>query len=205
MATTTSMAPCGRLGSIPEYIYLLAFSPAEAAFDGKRHELKVTLKNSRGYMVQSRGGYYAGSGSPDDPADEARQQIEDAFFSSQNIGGLPMQVGTKFFRDGDKATITVTSAVDASRLPFRKEGGRNRDDLTLVVGLFDQNGNFVSATKKEIQMRLKDAGMDAWIRSGISIATDFDVVPGKYLIRLVVRDSEGLLIGGQSTGVDIPW
>ena len=29
--------------------------------------------------------------------------------------------------------------------------------------------------------------------------------PGKYLVRLVVRDSEGASMAEQSTGVEIPW
>ena len=79
--------------------------------------------------------------------------------------------------------------VDATKLPFRKEDGRNRDDLTLVVGLFDQNGNFISALQKTIELRLKDQTLSAWMQSGIENSTDFTVKPGKYLVRLVVRDS----------------
>ena len=193
-----------RAEAIPEFVYLLAFSPSDLKFDGKRHILTVKLKNPRGLTLQARNSYIPDSYSSD-PADETKRQIEEAFFSSQELNGLPVELRTQFFKDGDNATLTVTSKVDATKLPFRKEDGRNRDDLTLVVGLFDPNGNFVAAFQKVIEMRLKDATLDAWMKSGIEVATDFNVKPGKYLVRLVVRDSEGSSMAEQSTGVDIPW
>jgi VWFA-related protein len=193
-----------RAESVPEFVYLLAFSPSDLKFDGKRHILDVRLKSPRGFTVQARNGYFADNASSD-PVDEAKRQIEEAFFSSQELNGLPVQLRTRFFKDGDNATLTVSARVDATKLPFRKEADRNRDNLTLVVGLFDQNGNFVSAYQKIIRMQLKDATLDAWMKSGIETATDFNVKPGKYLVRLVVRDSEGSSMAEQSTGVDIPW
>ncbi len=193
-----------RADAVPEYIYLLAFSPTDIKFDGKQHQLKVTLKNPRGYTLQARSSYFA-DGYTEDPADEVKQQIQDAFFSNQDMNGLPVRLQTQFFKDGDNATLTVNARVDATRLPFRKADGRNNDNLTLVVGLFDQNGNSVSAFQKTIEMHLKDETLSAWLRSGIANSTDFSVKPGKYLVRLVVQDSEGHSMAAQSTGVEIPW
>jgi hypothetical protein len=193
-----------RAESVPEFVYLLAFSPSDLRFDGKRHLLDVRLKNPRGFTIQARAGYFADNAAAD-PANAAKQQLEEAFFSSQEVHGLPVQLRTRFFKDGDDATLTVTAKVDATKLPFRKEDGRNHDNLTLVVGLFDPNGNFISAYRKDIEMSLKDATLDAWMKSGIGTATDFNVKPGKYLVRLVVRDSEGSSMAEQSTGVEIPW
>lgn len=193
-----------RVDSAPEYIYLLAFSPTDIKLDGKRHQLKITLKNPRGLTVQARTSYFADVYT-DDPADQVKEQIQDAFFSNQDLNGLPVKLQTEFFKDGDSATLTANVRVDASKLPFRKDAGRNRDDLTLVVGLFDQNGNFVSAMQKIIELRLKDETLSAWMQSGIENSTDFTVKPGKYLVRLVVRDSEGSSMAEQSTGVEIPW
>jgi len=193
-----------RAASIPEYVYVLSFAPADLKLDGKLHALKVALKNPRGFTLQARSQYYAASYATD-PAERVRQQIEEAFFSSQELKDVPVQLRTQFFKDGDDATLTVTAKVDATKLPFRKEGGRNRDELTLVVGLFDQNGNYVSAYRKVIDLRLKDETMAEWLKAGIETATDFSVKPGKYLVRLVVRDAGSQLMAEQSTGVAIPW
>lgn len=193
-----------RVAAPPEYLYMLGFSPTALKPDGKIHSLKVTLVNGRGYTVRARNSYYADN-HPEDPASQIRQQIQDAFFSNQELHGLPVRLQAEFFKDGDKATLTANVRVDATKLAFRKEEGRNRDDLTMVIGVFDQNGNFVSAFQKTIEMRLREETLNAWMKSGIENSTDFEVQPGKYLVRLVVRDSQGESMAEQSTGVDIPW
>ena len=47
-----------ELGLLPEYSYSLALAPPGAP-DGKYHTLKVRLKQSRGYELQARPGYFA--------------------------------------------------------------------------------------------------------------------------------------------------
>jgi VWFA-related protein len=192
-----------RAASAPEFVYVLGFSPSDVRFDGRLHTVKVALANPRGLSVQARSSYYAPD-SPSDPGELAKQQMEEAFFSSRELKDLPVQLSTAFFKEGDDATLTVRAKVDTRKLPFRKEQGRNRDDLGLVVGIFDQNGNFLSAYRKVIEMRLKDETLTRWLESGIETATDFHVKPGRYLVRLVVRDQESQTMAEQSTGVVIP-
>jgi VWFA-related protein len=194
-----------RADAVPEYVYLLGFSPKDLKLDGKFHNLRVALKNPRGITVQARNGYYAAGYSPG-PAEQVKQQVEETFFSSAEMNDLPIQIQTQFLREGDAdAALSVIVKVDGSKLSFRKQDGRNSDELTLVAGIFDENGNYVQAYQKRLDMRLRDSTLETWRKSGVSMKTDFNVRPGKYLVRVVVRDAGGQLIAGRSTGVDIPW
>ncbi len=193
-----------RAASAPDYAYVLGFTPMDLKFDGKMHALSVTLVNQHGLTIQARGNYRAPAAAQD-PAQEAAHRLDEAFFSSADVKDLPVRVQTQFVRDEGDATVDVIARVDIAHLPFQKEDGRNRDTLTMVIGLFDQNGNYVSAIQKTIDMRLKDETMNAWLKSGVVTKTEFNVKPGKYLVRVVVRDDEGQSMGEQSTGVDIPW
>jgi hypothetical protein len=89
-------------------------------------------------------------------------------------------------------------------LRFRKAEGRNRNDLTMVSALFDRNGNFVQGSEKILEMRLKDETLDSRLGSGITLKSSFDVKPGNYLVRLVVRDAEGKLMSAENGAVEIP-
>ena len=194
-----------RVASPPEYVYMLAFSPAELRKDDKSaHSLKVKLTNPKGFTVQARAAYFADV-KPEDPAEQIRRQIQDAFFSNEELKTLPVRLQAEFFKDGDDATLTANVRVDATKLALKKDEGRNRDDLTIVIGIFDSNGNFVQGFEKTIELRLKDETLSEWMQSGIENSTDFTLKPGKYLVRLVVRDSEGASMAEQSTGVEIPW
>jgi hypothetical protein len=93
--------------------------------------------------------------------------------------------------------------VDVKQIHFRKEEGRNRNDLTIVSGLFDRNGRFITGSEKILEMRLKDDTLANRLGSGITVKSSFDVKPGSYLVRLVVRDAEGQL-AATNGAVEIP-
>jgi hypothetical protein len=90
------------------------------------------------------------------------------------------------------------------KLTFKKDGDRNRNDITVVTGVFDNDGNFVNGAQKVVEMRLLDETLDKRLTSGISVKSNFAVHPGRYMVRMVVRDSEGQTMSAQSSLVEIP-
>ena len=95
--------------------------------------------------------------------------------------------------------------MDLKGLRFRKVEDRNHDDLTLATAIFDENGNLVAGGQKILEMKLRDATLERMARSGISVKSSFDVKPGNYLVRLVVRDKEGELMAARNGAVVIPY
>jgi hypothetical protein len=53
-------------------------------------------------------------------------------------------------------------------------------------------------------LRLKDDTFDKWMSSGITVRSNLEVKPGNYLVRVVVRDSEGQLMAARNGSVNIP-
>jgi len=187
----------------PEYYYVLGFAPQNLKFDGRFHGLKVTLKNPSKLKLQARKGYYAPKQAPD-AAEEAKQEIEDALFSQEEMHDLPVQLHTQFFKASDvDAKLAVLVHVDVKRLHFHKAEGRNNNALTIASGLFDRNGTFITGMEKIVTMRLKDETLEHKVDSGVTVKTSFDVKPGSYLVRLVVRDAEGQL-SAENGAVEIP-
>lgn len=194
-----------RVAAAPEVFYVLGFSPQNLKFDGHYHTLKVTLTGRQKLSVQARKGYVAPKHMAD-PLEQAKQEIEEAIFSQDEVHDLPVDLHTQFFKTTDAgAKLTVLTHVDLSRIHFRKEEGRNRNNLTVVAALFDRNGNLVTGTEKVVEMRLLDATLARMGQRGITVRTSFDVKPGGYLVRLVVRDSEAELLTAQNGAVEIPY
>ena len=192
------------LDATPDFVYLLGFAPANLKLDGRYHTVSVKLKHPQGLTLTARRGYYAANYAAD-PASQAKQQMEEAFFSDAEVHDLPVKLQTQYFRGDSGPTLTVIAQIDLAKIAFSKEGDRNHDHVSLVAGLFDQDGNYVAAFEKEIEMRLRDESLDTWRRSGLGVKTDFQVKPGRYLVRVVVRDGAGQAMAEQSTGVEIPW
>jgi len=111
----------------------------------------------------------------------------------------------QYFKSSDTAAkIAVLARVSVRNLRFRKADGRNNDNLTILSGVFDRNGNYIRGYEKVVEMKLLDPTLQKLLDSGITVRTSFDVAPGNYVIRLVVRDSEGQTMAARNGVVDIP-
>ena len=193
-----------RLASAPEFVYMLGFAPANLKTDGSYHALKVKLSSGGRFEVQARHGYFAPK--PLTEGEVAKEAIDSAVFSREEIHELPVELHTQFFKASEtEAKLKVLASMDLKQLSFRKDVDRNRNDVTVVSALFDGNGNFISGWQKIVRFRLSDQSTER-IRQAppIMVTTSFDVKPGSYLIRLVVRDSEGHLMATENGAVEIP-
>ena len=194
-----------RLVSAPEYYYLLAFSPQNLKMDGSFHSLKVTLKNVKDVSASARTGYYAPR-HLENAIETAKREIEEALFSREEMNDIPVELHTQFFKaSADAAKVSLVIKVDVKRLKFRKEGDRNCDELTVVAGLFDRNGVYATGIQKKLEMRLKDETVEKRLDGGLTLRSSFDVKPGTYSVRLVVRDLEGQMMSAQNAAVEIPY
>ncbi|PYV50854.1 MAG: hypothetical protein DMG92_06265 [Acidobacteria bacterium] len=168
-----------RVASTPEYYYVLAFSPQNVKLNGRFHNLKVTLRTAEKYSVQARRGYLAPK-QASGPEQEAKQEIEDALFSQEEMHDLPIDLHTQFFKpSAGEAKLTVLAHIDV------------------------RNGNLVTGIAKTLQMHLKDETLANQMGPGLNVKTNFDVKPGSYLVRLVVRDAEGQ-IAAENGAIQIP-
>jgi VWFA-related protein len=193
-----------RVAAQPEYVYVLGFSPQNLKFDGSFHLLKVTLKNPAGLSVQARRGYSAPKHAID-PEEEAKDEVREAVFSREELHDIPVDLNLQYFKSSDvQAKLSVLARVDIRNLRYRKVGDRNNDKLTVVAGVFDRNGNFISGVEKTVELRLRDETMAKLPASGINIRSTFDLTPGAYVLRVVVRDAEGQNMAARNGAVQIP-
>jgi hypothetical protein len=187
----------------PEVSYLLGFTPQNLKLDGKYHHLKVALTGKQKWGLQARHGYFAPKGNLDAEA-FAREEIQQAVFSQEELQDLPLECQTQFFKGASGVRLAVVAHITTKGLKFVRVGDRSDDKLTVATAIFDENGNLVTGVEKIIEMRLRDATLDRLSRSGVSVKSTFDVQPGTFLVRIVVRDSEGAQMAAMNRGVAIP-
>jgi VWFA-related protein len=191
-------------GAAPSMTYLLGFSPQNMKLDGSLHTIKVSFVHKNNYKIQARHGYFAPRHVVD-PVEAAKQEIQEALFSQDEIRDLPVDLHMQFFKtDNYQAKLAVLTHVDIKSVHFRKADGRTRDDLTVATAIFDENGNYVTGGEKIVEMKLLDPTYDRLIKSGLNLKSSFDVKPGTYMVRQVVRDSEGSQLAARNGAVVIP-
>lgn len=193
-----------RLGSAPEVAYVLGFSPTSQKMDGNFHPLQVSLTGKRKFSIQARSGYYAPR-QYRDPQEQLHDEMQEAVFSRDEIQDLPMVLQTEFSRlNAADFRLNIISKLQLTGVHFRKANGRNEDSFIVATVVFDENGNFVVGGQKVLDMHLQDTTYAKLMQGGLTVKASFDLHPGKYLIRQVVRDSEGSQMAARNGAVDIP-
>jgi hypothetical protein len=166
----------------------------------------VTVKTtpSMSLTLAARKGYYAPK-KASDPEETAKGEMEEALFSIDELRELPVEIRVQFFKVNDKeATIGVVCRVDPRQIQFKKADGRNINMLTILAGLFDHNGIFISAIQKTVDIKMKDETMAKLMNAGnMAFRTNFSAPPGSYMIRLIVRDNEGHLMSALNGAAEI--
>ena len=71
--------------------------------------------------------------------------------------------------------------------------------------LIDRDGKYITGKEKIVEFHLRDVSLQKLASSGITSKTIFDVQPGAYLVRQVVREAEGGQISELNRAVDIPY
>jgi VWFA-related protein len=199
------LAGLRELASPPDAYYLLAFVPQNLKYDGHFHSIRVELAEKNRYTILARKGFYAPKHG-ETPEQLAARAIQDALFSQEEQHGLPVALQTQFYKtDATDAKLAVLAHVDLKHVRFDKANGRNDNDLTIVAALFDRNGNFVTGTQKVIEMKLRDETLAKLSQTGVTVRTNFDVKPGDYVVRLVVRDANAAQLAAESGSVEIPY
>jgi VWFA-related protein len=194
-----------QVGTLSEVYYVLAFSPRNLKFDGRFHTLKVSLANPAGYTLQARRGYFAPRAS-EDAATKAKEEIKEAVFSQDELKELPIDVHTQFFKINEaEVRLAVLTHLDLSSVRFRQQQDRRLNNFTFLTVLFDQDGKYMMGKEKVIEFRLRDATLAKLTQTGITLKTEFDLKPGTYLVRQIVRDSEAGQLSGLSHTVEIPY
>jgi VWFA-related protein len=194
-----------QVGTLAEVSYILAFSPRMLKADGRFHKLKVTLANPKGFTLQARRGYFAPKAS-EDAAARAKEEIQDAVYSQDDLRELPIEVHTQFFKLNESdVRLSVLTHLDMSSLHFLKQQDRNSNDLTFITILFDRDGKYLTGKEKKVVCHLRDDTLARLSRTGITLKMEFDVKPGTYMVRQIVRDSQAGQLSGLSRTVEIPY
>lgn len=188
----------------PNVSYVLGFRPDGATADGKFHKLKVEVANGKKYQIQARNGYFARK-KLDDPEEEAKEEVRETLFSGEEIVTVPIQLKTQFFNmNATSSQLTVYTHLDIQGIRLRKVDGRNRDDIVLATGVFDRNGQLVDGQMKEIALKLQDATVERLKQSGLTFRAVFQVKPGSYIVRSVLRGLEGGQLTARNLTTVIP-
>lgn len=187
--------------------YLLGYVSSNKKRDGHYRKIEVAVSRP-GLEVQARRGYYApreGEVRKPDPdrLEPAVRAALDAPFAS---GALPLRLTSYVFGPAPEGKVQVVLAaeVDVASLGLVPRGGRVSLALDTFVLVDARDAAQAARQQKLLEMDLPEAHLEQVRRGGVPIAREFQLAPGPYQARLLVRDKASGRLGSVRHEFEVP-
>ena len=203
-----------------ETYYLIAYESTNPKRDGAFRKIEVRLPGLRDVRIRARKGYFAPndrktspSGPPSAVAESAvrtedrrESEMRMALTSLAPPGGIPVRLSADFVSvDAAGPQLVVSSHVDLSGVPFVRAGGRHVATVDAAATVFDESGAVVGSLELErAAMDLTDASYERAMKGGLQYQKAAPVKPGRYRVRVAVREDGGGKLGSASQWVHVP-
>ncbi|MFP5284706.1 MAG: VWA domain-containing protein, partial [Thermoanaerobaculia bacterium] len=182
--------------------YVLAVQPESLKKDGSYHKLKVELKNGKNGRVVHRPGYYA-------PTPAAQQNPMERLFSTasqimsdEDSGPIDASVMVAPFRSsGDFAYVPVVIEVDGPALLAGKQGATLPAEI--FVYAMDEAGNVQDFLTQTMGLDLAKV-QGVLQQSGLKFFGHLDLPPGRYSVRVLVRNGATGAHGLRVVPLEVP-
>jgi VWFA-related protein len=196
-----------RIANESRSYYLLGYIPNNPQKDGRFRKISVKVPGRKGLTIRARRGYYAPlEGKPSKKPSPVDPDIQAALDSPYQEQGVPLRTTSYVFDETllGKASAVVAADVDVSKFAFEEKDGRFKDSIDfLIVVAHRETGEFYRYDQK-IEMNLMPATRERLATSWFPIMRDFELAPGGYQAKIVVRDQNSGRLGTVIHEFEVP-
>jgi len=186
--------------------YVLSFSPTDLELDGSYHRLRIKLRDGavpHSVEITNRDGYYAPRPFEELHPMEKALLAADAIASAAPRKDIDVDVLAAPFRANEtESYVPVIVEIGGEGL-IR---GQSKDKLSAEIYAYVSNekGEMADFFTQLVNLELSDQGRELLGETGLKYYGHMDLSPGKYLIRVMVRNSETGRTGVESVSVTVP-
>jgi len=182
--------------------YAIGFHSTNLARDGKYRKLTVKIDRP-GVKLVYRPGYYAPADFKHSGKEDREQELEDQLASDLPATDIPVYMDALYFRlDENRFFMPVSLVVPGSQVPFVKGGDKDKATLDVIGAVIDDNKRPVGRIRDTVKLNL-DPSLEAR-QKNIQYTTSFNLPPGHYQLKFVVRENQTGRMGSFIADVTLP-
>jgi len=182
--------------------YILGYRSSNPARDGKFRNLTVKINRSD-VKLEYRPGYYAPADFQHSKTEDRELQLTQQLQSDLPATDVAVYLQALYFRLSDgHFYVPISLVVPGSQIPFLQNG--DRDKATLDIDGLAKNGQglTVGTVRDTVKLALDTSQQ---VRSkNIQYQTGFELVPGNYHLKFVVRENQTGRMGSFETDIQVP-
>jgi VWFA-related protein len=182
--------------------YAIGFHSSNPARDGKYRKLTIKI-NRPGIKLEYRPGYYAPADFKHSGREDRERELEEQLSSDLPATDMAMYLDALYFRlDENRFYVPVSIIVPGSQIPFVKGGDKDKATLDIIGEVIDEVKRTIGSARQTVKLNL-DPSLQARQRN-IEYTTSFNLPPGKYHLKFVVRENQTGRMGSFEADITLP-
>jgi VWFA-related protein len=182
--------------------YAIGFRSTNPARDGKYRKLTIKINRS-GVKLEYRPGYYAPADFKHSGKEDREQELEEQLASDLPATDMAVYMDAMYFRlDEDRFFVPVSLIVPGSQIPFVKGGDKDKATLDIIGSVIDEAKRPIGHARETVKLNL-DPSLQAR-QKNIEYTTSFNLPPGKYQMKFVVRENQTGRMGSFEADITLP-
>lgn len=182
--------------------YVVGFHSNNPARDGKFRKLTIKV-NRPGVKLEYRPGYYAPADFKHSGKEDRERELEDELASDLPATDVALYMDAYYFRlDENRFYVPVSLIVPGSQIPFVKGGDRDKATLDVIGEVLDEAKRPIGHVRDTVKLAV-DQQLQAR-QKNIQYSTSFNLPPGRYHLKFVVRENQDGHMGSFEADIVLP-
>ena len=175
--------------------YILGYYPTNTARDGKLRRVKISLKN-RSAELSYRDAYYGEKEFSKFTASDKERQLEEALMLGDPITDLTIALELNYFQlNSADYFVPVAVKIPGNELVLAQKAGAERTVIDFIGEIKDEFGTTITNIRDKVEIRLKGEAATRLASSTVQYDAGFNLLPAKYVIKILARNSDTGRIG----------
>ncbi|MGO9777278.1 MAG: VWA domain-containing protein [Terracidiphilus sp.] len=182
--------------------YAIGFHSTNPARDGRYRKLTIKI-NRPGVKLEYRPGYYAPADFKHAGKEDRERELEEQLASDLPATDMAVYLDALYFRlDENRFFVPVSLIVPGSQISFVKGGDKDKATLDIIGTVIDEARRPIGHARETVKLNL-DPSLQAR-QKNIQYTTSFNLLPGKYHLKFVIRENQTGRMGSFDAEITLP-
>jgi VWFA-related protein len=184
--------------------YVLGYFTSNPKEDGKYRKIRIEVTRPN-VKIEHRPGYFASKAFNQLNQQERDLQLTQALSVERPFSDVPVILQADYFRKDNSTTLVpISIELDGDGLKFEDKGANREGKFEFVAQVTDARGRVTGVARDAVQVRLPAEKAEKIKAGGIFYSTGFQLRPGDYKLKFLVRDNTTGKLGGFEQPINVP-
>jgi VWFA-related protein len=185
--------------------YIIGYYSTHTDADGKFRRVRIALNGGQAGELAYRQGYYADKAFGRFTDADKERQLEEALMLDNPVTDITIAMEVNYFQlNRAEYFVPVAVKIPGSELELARRRGAARTLIDFIGEVKDDYGYTIQNVRDKLDIRISEETASQLGTRPIQYETGFTLLPGRYVIKILARDTTTGRIGTYQAAFTIP-